>query len=341
LKNIIFTFDYELFFRESGTSLNCMIVPTNRLINCFEKFNIKGTFFVDTVFLQRLITENETTLYDFQQIESQLIRLVKLGHRIELHLHPHWLDAKYNSTKNQWFFPTYKHYMLSSLPEEKIIELFSTGINLLEGIARKVDKEYKVVAFRAGGWCIEPFIILKRAFEKNGLIIDSSVANGIFGESETHSFDFRDTPELNYYWFSDTTHKKNSNGSFLEIPISTYYRTYFDKFLNKFKKPKSDLSTNLLGDGKGLNPRKKTLKNTWANRLKFYEKAMFSIDGVVDVEFLLRKIGKSKSSTIVFIGHPKMLTESSFNFLENMGRLQSINFITLQRYYSEFIKAND
>ena len=59
LRNILFTFDYELFLgANSGTVEKCLLEPTNLLINLFDKFSIKNAiFFVDTSYLIRLEQE--------------------------------------------------------------------------------------------------------------------------------------------------------------------------------------------------------------------------------------------------------------------------------------------
>lgn len=44
--------------------------------------------------------------------------------------------------------------------------MFVEGTNLLTNIAREVDSEYKIVAFRAGGWAVQPFDKLKKGFQK-------------------------------------------------------------------------------------------------------------------------------------------------------------------------------
>lgn len=66
----------------------------------------------------------------YGKFESQLQEIVIRGHRIELHLHPHWLDVR--KENNEWVFQSYKHYKLNSLTEEKIIELFQEGVEASE-----------------------------------------------------------------------------------------------------------------------------------------------------------------------------------------------------------------
>ena len=55
MANIFVTFDYELFFGvQTGTAENCLLDPTNRLIQMAEKYQARFTFFVDVLYLMKL-----------------------------------------------------------------------------------------------------------------------------------------------------------------------------------------------------------------------------------------------------------------------------------------------
>ncbi len=105
-KFLILTFDYELFLgKRSGSVINCLINPTNRLLNLFLKYDIQTAFFIDTVYLMRmeaLANQYAPVGRDLAKIKSQLTDIVKQGHYIFHHIHPHWLDAEYLENENQW-----------------------------------------------------------------------------------------------------------------------------------------------------------------------------------------------------------------------------------------------
>ena len=123
-KYIIFSYDYELFFgKKSGTVLETLIKPTNLLLDGMDKYGFKGNFFVDWQMLKYLKQEgSKRTLSDYNLIVSQLRAIIKRGHRIELHIHPHWVDAKYNGD-GTWDFSNYYHYSLNSFSQEEILEM--------------------------------------------------------------------------------------------------------------------------------------------------------------------------------------------------------------------------
>lgn len=235
-KYIIFSYDYELFFgKKSGTVLETLIKPTNLLLDGMDKYGFKGNFFVDWQMLKYLKQEgSKRTLSDYNLIVSQLREIIKRGHRIELHIHPHWVDAKYNGD-GTWDFSNYNHYSLNSFSQEEILEMFLEGKSLLTSIARTVDPHYDICAFRAGGWAVQPFDKLKQAYLATGLKIDSSVAYAAYYKCKYSYYDFRKSflKKMDLYNFNDDVLKYEKNGLFTEVPISVYKRSIWLKIIDK------------------------------------------------------------------------------------------------------------
>ena len=125
-KKIILSYDYELFFGDkSGTVLKSIIQPTYKLLDAIESVGLKGSFFVDWQMLKNLKEANtERTLSDLRMIVDQIHDIIRRGHRIELHMHPHWVNAKYNGD-GTWDFSDFSHYMLSTFSvEDRLYSLF-------------------------------------------------------------------------------------------------------------------------------------------------------------------------------------------------------------------------
>lgn len=320
-KKIILTFDYEVFFKKTGDYKKCIIEPTNRLIDIFKRYDIMGVFFVDTLYLQRLLSENDKTKQEAEDIIVQLKELVKIGSRIELHLHPHWLDAIYDEKQGQWIFPTYEHYRMGSLTEEQIDKVVTEGVELLNSIGRSVDKNYAVRTFRAGGYCIEPFEKLKKAFKKNNIYIDSSVAYGMSGASSTHNYDFTAHPDKVFYKFSQNTANQDNNGSFIEIPITTFRINLFKRLkeififrlnLEKFKRH---------SDGYGLSDSGNSLLGKLIHLFSQYRYySMYELEALESPERYMKRIKKGKNSVICIIAHPKALHNNAYKILEKLAK---------------------
>jgi hypothetical protein len=317
---ICLTFDYELFFKVSGTISNSLIRPTESILNQMIRNGQKGTFFVDSLFLERL-REIRAEEKQYHIVIEQLQRIISAGSRIELHLHPHWLDAEYDS--GNWHFPHLDHYRMHSLTEDVINDIFVRGTQLLEEIAQKVEASYKVLSFRAGGWCLQPFNKLKSGMKKAGIVIDSSVARGMV-ESGIRRYDYTNAPDHSNWRFEDDPLRVDSDGSFCEIPISTYRRYVHDrvrKYLSH--KVSGDVS---VGDGRGL-----LAENTSSPLYLFTTRlqsslAMLSIDSTPWLE-LQRGIDSQKKGLAVIISHPKSMMMNLG--LKNLDRLAVHNSLLL------------
>lgn len=344
MKTILLTFDYELFLKKSGTLEKCLLEPTDRLITFFNQHNIKATFFVDVLYYLKLCESNETQEQK-TKLEAQLRSLIDHGHRIELHLHPNWQDAVY--ANSEWTFPHFKHYRLHHCSDEQIHTYFLEGLQKLEQLAKKSDRNYRVLAFRAGGWCLQPFSKLKQAFLKAGLKIDSSVAPRISRlDSEIQFFDFKHAPNKEYYFFKNDPLKMAQNGddAILEIPISTYPITLLDEFKQKNEKRHliQHYQKNIFeiyGDGIGLSIQdvygenwKESFLTKLNRKLTCYYK-MFSLQDAKP-EFIIHKINQHPHQLVNFLSHPKSLSESSFILLDRMLR-EDYDFSTLKDIYEE------
>ena len=337
-RTILLTLDYELFFAKSGTAEKSIIEPTNKLIEVLKELRIPATFFVDTMYLAALQSSHDTkNQRTFSFIKNQLQEIIKSGSRIELHLHPHWIDAAYGD--GLWEFPTLKHYKLSSLTSEQLEAAFSEGIKILHDIAREVYPNYQVACFRAGGWCIEPFSIIKSLMEKHNIYADSSVCPGLYMNGSIHKIDYRDIKMSSFYRFSGNVRSCEINGKFLEIPVNGFVVNAWDRFLWLLKSRIFYNDSVIWGDGVGipsiynqgrLNKFIALLKNE-----SYY--SQFSLDNYVDKK-LLNKIMKATSYTLItFVAHPKTITKSSLDAIRYF-KSKGYAFSTLQKVANENIQ---
>ena len=300
--NIFLTYDYELFFGKSAGSVDkCMIEPTNELLKIAKEFNIKMTFFVDIGYLIKLkefLPNNPELQLDDSKVRKQLTQIMEEGHDIQLHIHPHWEKSYYESGK--WIFVTENTYKLADFDEEEIKRIVISYKAFLDEIVG-----YKTTAFRAGGWCIQPFHKLKAVFEEVGIKYDSSVFPGGSFSSTDYSFDFTNAPTKSHYSFNDDECQEVENGPFVEYPISSrryspifYWRLYIlgRLFPSQHK---------MIGDGDFLaqpGRKKSVLTNfTWNH---------ISTDGFYasKLEKTLNSFEQNNIEDMVVIGHPKGMT---------------------------------
>ena len=225
LKKLLITFDYELFLgKRSGSILDNMINPTSKLLMAMEPYAIKAIFFVDTTYLIRLSKQAATVAAcdkDFEIIKAQLQLLIKAGHYVFPHLHPHWLDAKYMATTNEWNVEEARLYRFNAIDETQRDDLFNQSIAILREIINPVEPAYMVDAFRAGGWSIQPFTDFKKQFLKHKIKYDFSVLDKAYQFTEAQYYDFSNRPDKMIYHFDNDECIESRTGNFTEFVNST------------------------------------------------------------------------------------------------------------------------
>jgi peptidoglycan/xylan/chitin deacetylase (PgdA/CDA1 family) len=181
--NIFLTYDYELFFGDhSGTVGKCMLSPTQKLMDLCKGKKVQMTFFVDVGFLISADKYPELR-EEVSQVKAQILQMLELGHDVQLHIHPHWEKSTWEN--GEWKFGTDSHYKLADFTKEEAVNIVRNYKEYLETLIGR-----KVIAFRAGGWCIQPFSHLEEVFKETGIRIDSTVIPGDFLERGSYSVDF-------------------------------------------------------------------------------------------------------------------------------------------------------
>ena len=307
-KNILFTFDYELFLGEkSGSADVCLIYPTKKIMEVLKPAKLKGIFFIDTTYLLRLSKEcSPDAKNDFYNIAEQIKTLIKEGHYIFPHLHPHWVDAVYNSGTNEWSLKDITKYRFHTVSDSERKELFEQSVNILKSIVTEADPSYELNGYRAGGWSIQPFSDFKPYFEKYGIKYDFSVLLGSKFNSDAQQYDFTNAPRRPIYRFSDDIVKENMNGDLFEFTISGIQLSAFRRFLNRLFLKLNTFSTTRIGNGISV----KNLSGDF-NKLSHYE--MLSIELLTFIKYPLYLNFVDKNEFVQFISHPKMTTLHGFS----------------------------
>jgi hypothetical protein len=307
--NIYLSFDYEIYFGENpGTVDKCIIYPTTELIRIAEKYNARFSFFVDCGFLIKLNKHRKDYPQlenDYTAIVTQLNYLSRTGHDIQLHIHPHWEDSYYDGER--WVMDV-SRYKLSDFNESQIEDIVCRYKKEITDITGK-----EVFAFRAGGWCLQPFDKLKNAFVKHRITLDSTVfKNGLY-TSENYHYDFRDVPEKDLYRFESDPTQEDKTGFFTEMPIAAIRNSplfFWTLFLLGRKNPYFHKP---LGDGRAMAAKgyRKKLLTSFSNN-------PVSVDGYNArlLEKALKQCIKKKFDHFVIIGHPKALSRYSLQKIE-------------------------
>ncbi|MCK4956929.1 MAG: hypothetical protein KAS49_04790, partial [Candidatus Cloacimonetes bacterium] len=273
-------------------------------------------------------------------IEKQICELVKNGHDVQLHLHPHWLDAKY--VNGNWAF-NYERFSLHSLLKEKNADDIDTILGcvtitkkLIESIIHKIDENYKVYAFRAGGYLIEPFNEIREALLMNEIYVDSSVCPSMKNQNYEFSYNFEKTPRKIKYRFNDNINIINKNGRFIEIPILAVKISLFRRIYNaiKIRVKYEGLESGRIGTGSGASTRKKD--RLLLKVVKFLFKGhyqMLTTDNSFEEKYsYLLNRSKEYSTQIL---HPKLLNAHTLGVLNNKLENKEVRFVTIKDYLNE------
>ena len=320
--DIFLTLDYELFLgAKTGTPENCLIKPMAALCEALEKHGVRFSVFVDAAYLLRLSQlsdKNSHLQKDFDLVSKNVKSLHDKGHDIQLHFHPQWLYSDWDESSKTWKLD-YVHYKLSDMPVDEAIKYFNQAKILLETITGK-----KIIAFRAGGYCLESFKDYIRLFKENGILVDSSVARGKYNLSGIHYFDYREVPSKHQiYKFSDSIREEVEDGRFIEAPIS-YCKWNKLYYLRKMRrKIASYKPTIAYGDGISIGNSIEKQKNKRKENNSFLSRfapfaSTASTSGITSVwlDDMYRSALKNHWNELVLIGHPKEENDCSIANLE-------------------------
>ena len=199
--NIAITFDYELFLgRNLAESKDVLFEPTERIINLLNSYGVTSTFFAD---ICSVFAHKKSGLKEYvDDFEAQLKRMILTGHDVQLHIHPNWLLSNY--TEGEWIFDT-THYRIHNFgfdadAKTSAQSIIHGGKQYLEDLLQNVCASYKCIAYRAGGYSVQPHQELFQVLMDEGIIIDSSVCAKQFADTSANKYDFRRSPNATNWW---------------------------------------------------------------------------------------------------------------------------------------------
>ena len=327
-KRIILSFDYELFFGDrSGTVLKTLVEPTNKILDSMEAVGFRGNFFIDWLMLKYISKEKDIQAQnDYNLIVNQIKDIVSRGHRIELHIHSHWVDARYNGD-GTWDFSNFAHYSLQSFTKDEITQMFVEGTNMLTSIAREVDPDYKIVAFRAGGWAIQPFDKLVDGFTAADIKIDSSTMPGVEIVTDYSYCNFLNlkAPDCGAYKYTTSVDTPDEDGRFIEVPISSIKPNIASRIAAKCGRI---IGLSIVSLADGTHNREKNTPDRWNVPSK---RSVCTFSTVTPVDGLFRLLF-AHGNVFCFIDHPKDFSK------QTIPSIKIMSLFCKSMLYKDFIK---
>ena len=352
--NLSLTFDYELFFgKNNGTYDEVLFDYTYKLIDALESKGVSATFFVDVCSVP--VAEKFKQNSYVEGFQKQIKYMVEHGQDVQLHIHPHWYYSKWEN--EQWHF-TYKGYRLHEyINDGRIDQIISDGIKYLNNIIKPIKKDYECIAYRAGGFSLQPHEeIVKRLYE-NGIRVDSSIAPRLVAKTEAQSYDYQHSL-TEYNWFISEKGRWWENckeGNYLlEIPIATIDKNPLSFIIRRLlfsKKIKVSLGSKRGSYITGNEQVQRNFKLYWkyvsgyniismdtfaAEYLYYQVKRFYKKNLEMNVSY-------NSNQVVALIGHPKLVTDEYIGnickFIDMIKSDPKFEFISIYNAY--MMKQNE
>jgi hypothetical protein len=322
---LLLSLDYELFFgRPTGSVEACLLRPTEMLATVARRLGLRFCLFVDAGYLlqlKRLGSRYPRLSKDYSAVAAQLESLSAEGNDVQLHVHPHWEDSSFDG--EHWIIDA-RRYRLHDFPEAERIEIVKRYVEVLRDICGT-----DVFAFRAGGWCLQPFTALRAALRQAGVWLDSTVFAGGYNGDAARGFDFRslDANAGSGGWrFDADPIRPTENGYFYEVPITavtTGPSFYWRMALARIRRRPGQRA---FGDGRPLEHE----RAYYLSRLLRPTTSPASLDGIK--AGLLCGPPFEGAEFVNAMGHPKSLTASSFDSLRGLCESRRITSVTYRDF---------
>ncbi|MFA9370773.1 MAG: hypothetical protein ACERIH_03610 [Labilibaculum antarcticum] len=347
--SLCLTLDYELFGSGRGDVFKHIIEPTDRLLEICKQHSIKLSIFFEVVEYWKIKEAYENGIsmgYSSNPataMKEQIKRAYSLGHDVQLHLHPQWIDAKYEN--KEWVL-NLDYWRLPEVPDLAnetismgLSELIGKGKQTLESILQAENPDYKCNILRAGGYNIDPSDRLLKVLKEHSFIADSSVYFGGKAEGNLSRYDYSDILESKAYWYASNTSLASANGAgsgFLELPIYARKMKRFLKYDAVRIRSAMQNKANSIEKFKNNSVKKskwETIQFLWKKEALTWDFCLFSKGKMRSFLKSANKLQKQSAylfHPFILVGHPKdFYYPDALLYLIQQAEKGEITFLTL------------
>lgn len=342
---ISITFDYELFMGENYVDEEeVLISPTSKLSTMLSEEGISGVFFADVCSPMRY---RELGKKDFSDmLDEQLVELVGQGHDVQLHIHPHWLTATKVGKHIEFDRNYYRLHNWEKESSGSMKKIIHDGIEYLKDVIRPVDQDYRCVAYRAGGYCLQPEEQLADILYNEGIRIDSSVCVGFSHDGDGMYYDYKSLKPYRNFYFNKMhpitmQHEDRINEAIFEVPVGSYGRFPQRIVASKINRKITSRPNN--GTGMKLSLTQVTNKKPIWNRVEksihAFNMVTFDFYNAASMKYMIEHICKEQNCSnrdvfLATISHPKLLSDEHIDNMRKaivgLKRNPNICFVNMQ-----------
>jgi hypothetical protein len=278
------TDDWELRGNGAGDIEEIQFRPMRELVRIYNRAGVRSTFNAE-VMQQLTFRKFEKEFPELGALADRWDEHVRdafsRGHDVQLHLHPQWTEAVYES--GRWKLSG--DWSILSYTEETAYALLSAGKEYLENLLRPLSRDYRCVSFRAGSSIIAPSPFILKTLARLGIRVDMSVVGGMYHDTRNVRIDYRQAEEdfLPFYpRMTDARRVSDQAEEIICVPIHHFYasRRQFIKTLAAFAGRRAARSLSPSSKNGAAAAHEKYAEEEWAELrhssrwLRIYEKAI-------------------------------------------------------------------
>jgi hypothetical protein len=225
---LILSFDHELSLGGTDSYDHNLFAPTYELLKLADRLGVRVALFTDILCAVRYEQWDRDGF--FVPYVRQLATALRLGHDVQLHIHPHWVDSQFIDNT---YYPSSSFALgdfANADPPNDVRGIVSQAYDALSDVCGHYAPSYRCVAYRAGGYNLSPATdsILRALFDK-GVRIDSSIIKGYKFTSGISAVDFSHMPRsANWTIPVEGPLNAQSESGIFEVPIASKARTPFN-----------------------------------------------------------------------------------------------------------------
>lgn len=210
---ILFQDDWELKGNGVGNVADLQYLPLLFLLDLAKTYNIKLNFMVEVLqqIAFRTFSQHNRNIKIQANLWDECVLMMKeRGHDVQLHLHPQWHQCRYERD----FFLLNDNWNIATYPSSERKSMIESGVAYLIDLITPIDPSYRVIAFKAGSWALQPSKGILEELESFGIPFVLAPGIGIKHVTDKICINYNDLEETtlpyypNYLEIQKLSHKK-------------------------------------------------------------------------------------------------------------------------------------